>query len=209
MAYVINSIQPDTQNITYVLHGNCYINMTNRCTLRCTFCPKFNKQWDVKGYALRLDSEPDIQQVLAAVNDPTAYKEIVFCGLGEPTLRLDEMLIIARQLKLQGAKIRINTDGLANSIYGKDITPLFNGCVDSLSVSLNAHNTQIYEKYCRPPIDNAFHSVLEFVRASREYVADITVTAIDGLDEVDISACEDIAFGLGVKFRARVLDEVG
>jgi len=203
------SISNNTQNIAYALHGNCYINMTNKCTLRCAFCPKFNKQWDVKGYSLRLNSEPETQEILAAVGDPTQYKEIVFCGLGEPTLRLNELINIATQLKNQGAIIRLNTDGLANAVYEKDITPLLKNCVDALSISLNAHNAKIYTKHCRPLIDNAFNAVQEFIRAAIKHVPDITVTAIDGLPGVDILACEKIAHNLNVKFRRRILDEVG
>lgn len=203
------STQSDSHNIAYELNGNCYINLTNRCTLRCEFCPKFNKQWDVKGYHLRLKSEPNIPQVLAAVGEPAMYKEIVFCGLGEPTRRLYEMLDLASQFKRQGATIRINTDGLANAVYARDITPLFKGCIDALSVSLNAHNTQRYNQHCRPRIDNAFNAVLAFARAAREHVPDITLTAIAGLNGVDIPACEDIATSLGVKFRCRILDKVG
>ena len=205
----LSTTTADTQNIAYALHGNCYINITNRCTLRCAFCPKFNRQWDVKGYLLHLKSEPEVEEILAAIGEPTHYKEIVFCGLGEPTLRLDELLSIATQLKLKGATIRLNTDGLANAVYKKDITPLLKGCIDSVSVSLNSHNAALYKKHCRPLIDNAFNSVQEFIYAARKHVADITVTAIDGLPGVDISACEKIASGLGVKFRRRILDEVG
>lgn len=202
-------ISPNTPNIAYALHGNCYINITNRCTLRCAFCPKFNKQWDVKGYLLRLKSEPKVQEVLNAIGDPTQYKEIVFCGLGEPTLRLSELISIATQLKQQGTTIRLNTDGLANAIYKKDITPLLKDCVDSLSISLNAHNAQLYTQHCRPLIDNAFNVVQGFIRAASEHIPDITVTAIDGLPGVDIAACEKIAIKQGAKFRHRILDEVG
>ncbi len=209
MTYEAHSSQLVSQNITYALHGNCYINLTNRCTLRCSFCPKFNKQWDVKGYTLRLKSEPDRKQILAAVNDPSNYNEIVFCGLGEPTLRLYEMLTVATQLKQHGGRIRVNTDGLANAVYGRDITPLLNGCVDALSISLNTQNEKLYLQHCRPLINNAYHHMLEFVHAAREHVPDITLTAIDGLNKVDMSACEDIANKLGVKFRKRIMNEVG
>ncbi|HEX19891.1 MAG TPA: radical SAM protein, partial [Acidiferrobacteraceae bacterium] len=74
--------------IAYQLHGNCYVNLTNHCTLRCQFCPKFNKQWQVQGYPLRLQQEPDITKVLRTIGAPGQYKEVVFCGFGEPTLRL-------------------------------------------------------------------------------------------------------------------------
>ncbi len=205
----LSATTANSQNIAYTLHGNCYINITNRCTLRCSFCPKFNKQWDVKGYLLRLKSEPETQTILSAVGDPSRYKEIVFCGLGEPTLRLNELLSIATQLKLKGAKIRLNTDGLANAVYKKDITPLLKNCIDAISVSLNSHNSKLYEKHCRPLVDNAFTAVQDFIRAAHQHIDDITVTAIDGLADVDIPACEKIASDLGAKFRRRILDEVG
>ena len=202
-------IQNSTQTITYTLHGNCYINMTNRCTLRCTFCPKFNHLWNVKGYLLRLKSEPSVRQIIKSVGDPNQYKEVIFCGLGEPTLRLNDLLDIAKQLKDKGARIRLNTDGLANAVYEKDITPLLAGNIDALSISLNANNAQLYNKHCRPLVDGAFEHVQKFIRAAARHVPDITITAIDGLRDVNISACEKIATDLAVKFRRRILDEVG
>lgn len=199
----------NAQTIAYTLRGNCYINLTNKCNLRCSFCPKFKKQWDVKGYLLRLKKEPDIEEILATVGDPLRHKEIVFCGLGEPTLRLNKLISIANQYKLKGATIRLNTNGLTNAIFKKDITPLLANCIDSLSVSLNAQNPDVYTKHCRPLINNAFYVVQDFILSAKKYIPDITVTAIDGLPGVDITACEYISKKLGVKFRRRVLDEVG
>ena len=114
---------PQTDVITYQIRGNCYINLTNRCTLRCRFCPKFNHLWDVKSYSLRLKKEPSATQIIESIGDVSQFKEIVFCGLGEPTLRLDTLLTVARQLKEKSSFIRLNTDGLANYIHQKDITP--------------------------------------------------------------------------------------
>jgi TatD family-associated radical SAM protein len=195
--------------IAYQLHGNCYVNLTNRCTLRCQFCPKFNKQWQVQGYPLRLQQEPDVAKVLKAIGAPEQYKEVVFCGFGEPTLRLDVLLSVAKQLKKQGARIRVNTDGLANLRAGQDVTPRLSGMVDALSISLNAQNALLYNKHCRPAEADAYSSMLDFIRCAGESVSDITLTAIEGLDGVDISACQEIARGLGVGFRRRVLDRVG
>ena len=195
--------------IAYTLHGNCYLNITSRCTLRCGFCPKFNKDWEVKGYPLRLRQEPSVQEILAAVGDPTAYKEVVFCGLGEPTLRLPELLQVAHQLKQAGARIRLNTDGLANWVHQRNIVPELAECVDALSISLNAQDETTYNRHCRPPAVGAFPELLEFILCAREQIPDITITAIDGLEGVDIAACEALGERFNVKFRRRVLDEVG
>ncbi len=200
----------DPEVIAYRLHGNGYLNITSRCTLRCRFCPKFNRQWTVQGYLLRLHQEPDVEAILAALGDPRDYHEVVFCGLGEPTLRLDTLLETAAALKARGARrIRVNTDGLANLRAGRDVTPDLARHVDALSISLNAQNEALYDRHCRPPAPGAWPELLEFILCAREQIADITLTAIEGLAEVDIDACEDLANRFNVKFRRRVLDEVG
>lgn len=196
--------------IAYPARGNCYLNITSRCTLRCRFCPKFNHLWVVDGVNLRLRQEPSVEEVLAAINDPRAYNEIVFCGLGEPTLRLYEMVEIAAELHQRGARrVRLNTDGLANLVYNRDVTPDLEGPVDALSISLNAQNEAIYNRHCRPTLPGSYDAVLEFADRARDFVPDVTLTAIDGLEGVDIAACERIALDLGVKFRRRVLGTVG
>jgi TatD family-associated radical SAM protein len=194
----------------YELHGNCYLNLTNRCTLRCDFCPKFNKTWEVQGYDLRINGEPSAEALLAAIGDPIRFNEVVCCGLGEPTLHLDVLLATAEGLKARGARrVRVNTDGLANLVHGRDVTPSFFGRIDALSVSLNAQNEEVYNRNCRPLLPGAYDAVLQFVRRARLFVPDVTVTAIDGLPGVDIDACRRRARELGVSFRRRVLDEVG
>lgn len=203
----------DEETIAYTLHGNRYLNITYHCTLRCAFCPKFNGTWVVQDYDLRLHREPGVEEILSAAGDPREFNEIVFCGLGEPTLRLDVLLEVAKVLREQGAqestRIRINTDGLANLIHGYDVTPKMAGLVDSLSISLNAQNEEVYDRHCRPKSAGAFDAVLDFTRCAREFVPQITLTAIDGLPGVDIDACRGIAAELGVDFRRRVLDVVG
>ncbi len=203
-----NGSSPAT--IAYPLRGNCYLNVTSRCTLRCSFCPKFNHVWVIGGANLHLQQEPSTNEVLTAVGEPRTYNEIVFCGLGEPTLRLYDVLEIAAELRERGARrVRIDTDGLANLVYGRDVTPDFEGLIDALSISLNAQNEKIYDRYCRPALPRAYAAMLEFADRARDFIPDITLTAIDGLEGVDIAACEGVARRLGVKFRRRVLNDVG
>ncbi len=193
----------------YRLHGNVYLNVTNRCTLRCRFCPKFNGEWTVRDYGLRLHHEPDVDTLLDAVGKPGLYREAVFCGLGEPTLRLDVVLETARRLRAQGVRVRLNTDGLANRVHARDVTGELAEVIDAVSVSLNAQNAQVYARHCRPRFDDAYPAVLDFLRRAAGCIPEVTATAIAGLDGVDIAACADIAAGLGVGFRRRELDRVG
>jgi TatD DNase family protein len=198
------------ETLAYELHGNLYLNITYHCTLRCAFCPKFQGSWEVQNYDLLLTREPTADEVLAAVGDPARYKEIVFCGLGEPTLRLDTLLMVAERLKGKGARhIRLNTDGLANLVHGRDVTPDLARWVDSLSISLTAQDEETYNRHTRSKRAGAYQGMLDFTRAARASGMAVTLTAINGLEGVDIAACEEIARQLGVAFRRRELDVVG
>ncbi|QEP43741.1 radical SAM protein [Ectothiorhodospiraceae bacterium BW-2] len=195
----------------YELHGSCYLNITSECTLRCRFCPKYHHTWQVQQYDLALKQEPELAQVLQAVGDASRYREIVFCGLGEPTQRLSLLLQVATELKLRyGSTIRVNTDGLANLLYHRDVTAQMAAVVDAVSISLNGQNSTVYERHTRPKREGTYPAMLDFARAAKAAGMAVTLTAIDGLEGLDIEACRKIAEEeIGVSFRRRVLDEVG
>jgi TatD DNase family protein len=195
--------------ISYPLHGNLYLNITNRCTLRCRFCPKFNKVWDVQSYNLRLTREPNAQELLTAIGDPTRFDQIVFCGLGEPTMKLDTLLTVAEGVKREGGEVRLNTDGLANMVYERDVIPQLAENVDEVSVSMNAHNPERYQYHCRPLFNDAYEHMLEFVAEAGKRFSKVSVTALEGLDGVDIDTCRRLAEKLGVRYRNRILGQVG
>lgn len=195
--------------IGYTIRNNRYLNVTNRCSLRCRFCPKFNGEWSVREYNMRLRYEPTAEELIAAAGDPADYDEIVFCGMGETTMRLDVLLEVARVLRKKGAKLRLNTSGVANIVHGRDVAPELARYIQSMSISLNAQNEQVYNQHCHPKLPGTYASMLDFIRSAKAAGADVTVTAVDGLPGVDIAACEAIARELGVKFRRRVLDDLG
>ncbi len=195
--------------IAYPIHGNCYLNITSECTLRCGFCPKYNRSWEVQSYDLRLHREPTVDEVLEALGDPTAYREVVFCGLGEPTVRYDEVLAIARAIKQAGGTVRINTDGLASLRQGRDVTPELAEVVDKLSISMNAQDEAVYIRHTRPRLEGAYAAMLDFAHRAQQQGIETTLTAIAGLEGVDVAACEAIAAEFGVRFRRRDLDVVG
>jgi TatD DNase family protein len=200
---------PGAEVFAYALHGNCYLNVTNRCNLRCRFCPRIEGHWVVKGYNLRLSREPSAAELLDAVGDPSRYREVVFCGLGEPTVRLRVVLEVGRALRARGARVRLNTNGLANLEHGRDVTRELAEAVDAVSVSLNASDPKTYERECRPLQGGASEAMLEFAARARGRITEVTLTAVDGVPGVDIEACEAIAARLGLPFRRRTLGDVG
>jgi TatD family-associated radical SAM protein len=197
------------QQISYQIDNNLYLSITDRCTLECAFCPKTLGDMTVKGYDLSFDHRPTAEEIIASIDDPTRYDEVVFCGYGEPTMRLNVLLEVARHVKKLGGRVRVNTDGLSNLVHKHDTLPELGECVDALSVSLNGQNTEVYDRHCRPNLPGSYEAMLDFLARAPEFIADVTATAIDGLEGVDIPACEAIAKRLGVKFRRRMLNQVG
>lgn len=195
--------------IAYPIRESLYLNITNRCTNQCAFCAKF-RSYTVKGHYLELSYEPNIEDVISAVGDPARYKEVVFCGYGEPLIRLDLVKEVAKWLKSKGVKVRVNTDGLANLVHGRNILPELKGLVDSISVSLNAENAERYVKICRPPQGEiAYDSVKNFIKEARNYIPEVQATVV-ALPGVPVERCREIAEKeLGVRFRAREYNEVG
>lgn len=194
--------------IAYRIRNSLYLNITNRCSNRCSFCAKFD-DFIVKGHNLLLDGEPSVNEVMEAIGKPEGIDEVVFCGYGEPLLRLDLVKQVAAQLKQRGYRIRVNTDGQANLVHGRDILPELVGLVDSISVSLNASDTATYNNICNTPFgEGGFAGVCDFIRSARKHIPQVAASAVT-LPAVDIEACRELALSLGVEFRVREYAEVG
>lgn len=193
--------------IAYKIRESLYLNITNRCTSKCVFCVRFTTDF-VKGHNLRLAQEPSAEELMDAIGDPLRYKEVVFCGYGEPLLRLDTVKAVAAWVKQQGGRVRINTNGHGNLIYNRNIIPELQGLVDVFSVSLDAQDEETYRQVCKPAFENAFQEVINFIREAKLWIPDVqaTVVAVEG---VDIDKCRVLAAELGVKLRVRQLDSVG
>lgn len=197
------------QVISYKIRDSLYLSINDRCTLVCEFCPKTKGTTKVHEYDLKIDHKPELQEVIDSIGDPTDYDEIVFCGYGEPTLRLNLILSVAKWIKSKKGIVRLNTDGLANLVHKKNVLPSMEGLIDKLSVSLNAQNEEVYIKHCQPQLEGSYHAMLDFLKLSTQYVPEVTASAIDGLPGVDIVKCELLATKLGVNFKARHLNIVG
>ena len=187
---------------TYQIGNNLYINLTNRCSNRCTFCVR-DQSAQYEGYSLWLDNEPTAEQVVSEIGDPTKYDEIVFCGYGEPVYRLDEMLAIASHVKRRGGKTRLNTNGHGNLIHGRDITPQLK-VIDLVNISLNAPDRAMYDRLCRPIYkDVAFDSVLFFARACKASGVNCRFSVVDCIGEVCVRKCQELADREGIPLYVR------
>jgi len=189
----------------------CYVNTTNRCPCACTFCLRQTKEM-MENNSLWLKEEPSKEMIIEEfkkynLND---FKEIVFCGFGEPMERwndIKEVIDYIRSVK-KDMKIRINTNGLANDIYDRDVTPEYKGRFDTVSISLNAPTKEEFLELTRSKfVISSFDDMLDFAKKCKAYVPNVVLTVVDIIGEEKIEACQKITDEIGVTLRVRPFEE--
>ena len=202
-------------NLVYLLEGKIYINLTNSCTNNCVFCIRSIKD-DVVGTNLFLNTENvKAEDVISQLNDmkDKLSSEIIFCGYGEPMLKLEVIKEVAKYIKenYPNTILRINTNGHANIVYKRNVLPELKGLIDKFSVSLNGENEEVYNELSQPNIENAYESVKEFIAEAVKEGFDTTATIVTGYKnyKVDMQKCIEITKDLGAKFRERPWIENG
>ena len=198
--------------ITYPVNKGLYINMTNRCPCNCTFCLRHNAEGVYGSDSLWLDREPTVQEVCDSVDtwDLTQFDEVVFCGYGEPTERLEDLLLVAKYIKAKGdIKIRINTNGLADLIWRKQTAPSLKGLIDTVSISLNTPNQEDYLKVVRPKFGaGSYDAMLRFTKDCTAYVPNVVMTVVDVVtSKEEQEQCRKICENIGARLRVRPFEE--
>lgn len=194
--------------ILYKVHNNLYVNLTNRCTCSCTFCLRNEKETVGESSTLWLEHEPSVEEVKKEFEkfNMDEYNEVVFCGFGEPTERIDNLIEIAKFVKEKyHKKIRINTNGQGSLSNGKDIAPMMKGVVDIVSVSLNTPNEKRYNEIVRSRFgDQAYQAMLSFVKEVRQYVPEVVLSTVSTtITKEEEEECRKICEDLGVTYRIR------
>jgi TatD DNase family protein len=188
--------------VAYKLNNSLYLNITRRCDADCVFCDRKGEAV-VKGHNLRIETEPTVPEIIEAIGDPLKYDEIVFCGYGEPTIRFDEVKLVAKWVKELGGKVRLNTDGHGDVINKRNIAPELKGLFDMVSISLNSIDPEQYGEMMRVDGKRFHKAMVEFAREARQYVPDVVMTVVD-IESVDVEGArryvEDV---VGVKFKIR------
>jgi radical SAM enzyme (TIGR04100 family) len=192
--------------ITYETGTGLYVNLTNRCSNACDFCVRSHGE-TVYGN-LWLDREPTVEEIKESIfsRDLSAYTEIVFCGYGEPTERLDDLLAVAKHIRsVSDIAIRINTNGLADLICGESTAPKLAGLIDAVSISLNATDREEYLKVVRPRFGiDSYDAMLKFTRDCTRYVPSVVMTVVDVVTSVEEQArCREICESVGATLRIR------
>ncbi|MFA6596204.1 MAG: TatD family hydrolase [Ignavibacteriaceae bacterium] len=190
-------------SFTYKLGNSLYLNITNRCNANCFFCDK-DGDAVINGYNLKMkkSEEPPAETYINEIGDPTQYDEIVFCGYGEPTIRFEVVKQIAKYVKDNGGKTRLNTNGHGNIINKRNIIPEMNGLIDTVSISLNSSDETQYAEIMRVE-KNHFAEMKNFASQAKTFVDKVVLTVVS-IDEVEIEKARKLVEDeIGVEFRIR------
>lgn len=194
------------KDIKIIKKEKVYVNLTNKCPCACTFCLRDTKEM-VETNSLWLKREPSAQEIIGEFEkyDLDQFNEVIFCGYGEPTIRLYDIIEIAKYLKRRtNIPLRINTNGLADLIHKKDTAPLLEGLIDTVSISLNASNAEEYLRITRNKFGlESFDAMLKYAINCKKYVPKVVFTVVDCIGEEEIKACQKVCDNIGIPLRVR------
>ena len=198
-------------SIIYTYNGGVYVNITNKCPCRCLFCIRANGNGLGDAESLWHTSEPTQEEIIKALSsfDFSPFKEVVFCGYGEPFCALDKLIAACKFIKDNlDIKIRINTNGLGDLINGKQTAEMIAPFIDSISISLNAPTPELYTRVTRPIYngEDAFAAMLDFAKRCKQLVPEVTLTVVDVIHKEDIELCEGLCNEIGIPLRVRQYD---
>ena len=191
----------------YTLDGNLYVNLTNKCSNGCDFCVRNERSSYYGNYLWLRNGDPTVEKVIAAANgfgDLTRFKEVVFCGFGEPTYKVAEMVALCDFFHEKGLKTRLNTNGQGNLINKRDIVPDLKGKVDFINISLNASCVEKYQPICRSQYGEAgFAGMIDFAKQCRKEGVDCRFSIVDCIGEDEVEACKRLAESVRVPLYVR------
>ena len=194
-------------NISYKLGNKLYINITNKCPCNCTFCIRNNDDGAYGSATLWLEHEPSFSEIKADIDkhDLSSYEEIIFCGYGEPTCRLDELIATAEYLKSKEdcPPLRLNTNGLSDLLAERSTAEEICAVIDTVSISLNAATEDEYMRVTRPKFGNAFEAMQMFASDCSKTSAKVMMTVVDVIPKEEIEAARKLCEKIGVTLRVR------
>lgn len=199
-------------DIIYTYRGKAYLNITNRCPCRCTFCIRANGDGLGSAETLWHNADPTADEIISALEsfDFSEFSEITFCGYGEPLCAFDNLILAGKYLKDKYSKIklRINTNGLGNLVNQKDVIPALSEIIDTVSISLNAPNAQRYNEISRPKFgEDSFAEVLCFAQECKKTIPTVKFSVVDVITPEEIAECQKLADDMGIPLRVRVKED--
>lgn len=193
--------------ILYTIGSSLYVNITNKCPCNCTFCIRNEGDALSDDGSLWLEHEPDVSEIIAEFNkyDLSKYEEVVFCGFGEPLVRLQDLIEVCKYIRsISNITIRVNTNGLSDLIHKTHTAPMLKGVIDSISISLNAPSAKEYYEVSKPKFGiESFDAILKFAEEAKANIDKVMFSVVDEITPEQIERSKEIAKKMGIPLRVR------
>ena len=193
--------------ILYDYEDSLYVNLTNKCPCACVFCIRKETDHVVNSDSLWLDHEPTVEEVKKEFKnfDLNKYEEIVFCGYGEPLVRINEVVEVAKYIRsISNIKIRVNTNGLSDLIHNKKTAQMLKDNIDAVSISLNAPNKVKYNEVTKPKFgEKSYEALLDFATDCKKYIKEVNFSVVDEINEKEIQESKELAESMNIPLRVR------
>ena len=195
-------------DIVYRYKNQVYLNITNKCPCKCEFCIRNTTDSVGEANNLWFEHEPSLEEIIAAIDafDFTDCTEVVFCGYGEPTMALDNLIAVSRYIRERYSfKLRLNTNGLGDLIHKRSVAKEVCEAVDCVSISLNMPDAKSYTAIVHPAYgEKSFDAMLTFAQDCHQYLEDVRFTVVDVIGEENVKKSQELADSLGIPLRVRV-----
>ncbi len=195
--------------IFYELYDALYVNITNKCPCSCVFCIRDHSDVIKDSEPMWFeDNEPTMAEIKADFErfDMDKYNEIVFCGYGEPTERMDILIETAKFLRQKTDKpIRLNTNGLSDLILERQHSAYeLKGLIDTVSISLNAPNAKRFLEITNSCFgEKSFDAMLAFAKDAKEVFPKVLFTVVDIISPEEIAECQKQADDMDIELKVR------
>lgn len=194
-------------DIVYTYGGQAYLNITNACPCKCTFCIRNNGDSVGEAETLWFDHNPTIDEIKTEIDAFDFEKfgnAITICGYGEPTCALKNLIDACKYLREKGVKIRLNTNGLSDLINKRETAKEICQVIDSVSISLNAPTAEKYNEITRASFgEKSFDAMLKFAKECKEYGISTKLTVVDVISDDDIEECKKLCEEIEIPLRVR------
>lgn len=193
--------------LLYPIENSLYVNITNLCCCKCVFCVRDITDSVGGSDSLWLDHEPTIDELKAELEkfNLDEYEEVVFCGYGEPLMRINEVVEFANYIKTKkNIKIRVNTNGLSDLIHNKKTAQMLKDNIDAVSISLNAPNKVKYNEVTKPKFgEKSYEALLDFATDCKKYIKEVNFSVVDEINEKEIQESKELAESMNIPLRVR------
>ena len=180
------------------VHRDLRISLTDRCSLRCTYCmPEQGNEWLAKQSILTVDEIERIARVAAAAG----IRTFRLTG-GEPLLRRDVVDVVRRLAAIEGPEGPVEIAMTTNGIRLPELLPdLLAAGLQRVNISLDTLNRERFAALTRRDRLDDVLAGIEAAVVSGLHPVKLNAVAMRGVNDTELVDLVAYAIGIGAQLR--------